>query len=686
MNSSDRHSGENCSADGAHCHHDHGPTTGAGLACAMVAVAALCLGWLCSVIGPETITKASLIATVLYWIAFFCGGLFAAIDTVKSLAQSRFTIDTLMVAAGIGAAGIGHLPEGALLLTLFSIGHAAEHYAMSRAERSIQSLAALRPTTATRIDPESQETSEVPIGEIKTGDTVLVRPDSRLPVDGVVVAGQSSVDQSSITGESIPVDKQALDGFDAARDDVSLVAKEHQVFAGTINGSGALQVQVTRANEDSTLARVVRLVAEAQSQRSPTQRLTDAFERRFVPSVLVLVAVLLLAFLVIDETFSSSLYRAMAVLVAASPCALAIATPSAVLSAVARAGREGVLIKGGGPLEQLGKVTAIAFDKTGTLTTGRPEVVEIITILGVDHNELLAKAAAVQRWSDHPLARAIVRAHDTESISLPSSDAANQVTELQRVSGQGMFAKLNGQVIAIGNERLFVDRMTTMEPIPAAIATAEAALRLKGCTTSIVSCDRQFLGVIGLVDTPRPAARQVIATLHKMGIKPQVMLSGDHSGAANAIGKQLKLDEVRGDLLPVDKVAAVTELATSHVIAMVGEGANDAPAMAAASVSIAMGAAGSDVALETADIALMGDDLTKLPFAIGLSQAANRIILQNLWVSLGMIAILVPATIIGLRLGPAVVMHEGSTLVVVANALRLLAYKSRKVVPAVPDL
>jgi len=667
----------NCSDGGCGHQHDHGATARTALTFAVIATIALFTAWISSLVSGRAFENGLTVATVAYWVSLFFGGFFATIDTVKSLARGQFTIDTLMVAAAIGATWIGHLPEGALLLVLFSLGHAAEHYAMDRAERSIQALAGLRPTTASRLDPATHQAVDVPISEIRIGDTVVVRPDSRVPVDGVVVAGESSIDQAPITGESIPVDKSPLVGFDALSDDASLVAAENKVFSGTINGAGSFNVQVTRTSEDTTLARVIRLIAEAKTQRSPTQRLTDAFEHRFVPAVLMFVALLLFAFLVIDEPFSDSLYRAMAVLVAASPCALAIATPSAVLSAIARAGRDGVLIKGGGPLEQLAKVTAIAFDKTGTLTAGRPDVADVVTMPGVTRVQLLATAEKLQRLSDHPLARAIVRASLREASLREGSEQqqlSDCITDVQRIAGQGVLAKVGGQTIAIGNAKLFLRDDQANAALPSLIAEAELRLRKQGQTIAIVKLGTDFLGVIGMVDTPRAAAKGVIHSLREIGIERQVMLSGDHREAAEAIANQLSLDEAMGDLLPEDKVRVVSEMSKRYVTAMVGDGANDAPAMATAAVSIAMGAAGSDVALETADIALMGDDLTKLPFAISLGQAATRIIRQNLWISLGMIAFLVPATLFGLALGPAVVCHEGSTLLVVINALRLLRF------------
>ncbi|MGV3484111.1 MAG: heavy metal translocating P-type ATPase [Planctomycetaceae bacterium] len=665
---------ESCGA--GPCGHDHAPVTRTGIWLAIAAVLSLLVAYSYSVFGADRSGYAGSIPTALYWVAFVSGGLFATLDALRSLARGRLTIDVLMVAAGLGAAWIGHLPEGALLLTLFSIGHAAEHHAVARADKSIRALTAMRPTTATRLDPVTRQTTEVAIDSVRVGDTVVVKPDRRIPVDGVVIAGQSSVDQSAITGESIPVDKNPLADFDAVRDDAALVAKDQQVFAGTVNGYGSLEIQVTRKNSDSTLARVARLIAEAKTQRSPTQRLTEAFEKRYVPAVLVLVAIILFAFVVIDEPFSRSLYRAMAVLVAASPCALAIATPSAVLSAIARAGRKGVLVKGGGPLEQLGRVAAVAFDKTGTLTTGRPEVAEIITMPGVSRRELLAVACAVQRLSDHPLARAIVRAAETELSADAFTADSLAVSDIRRVAGQGVTARLADRLIAIGNAKLFESAANSTGSLSQRLIAAAEPLQANGSTITFVQSDDRPLGVIALIDTLRPSARQAVASLRQLGLQPLVMLSGDHARAAQAIGERLELDEVRGDLSPEDKVDWVANLNQARVTAMVGDGANDAPAMAAASVSVAMGAAGSDVALETADVALMGDDLVKLPFALELGRASSRVIRQNLWISLGMIAFLVPAALAGLELGAAVILHEGSTVLVVANALRLLAFRS----------
>jgi Cd2+/Zn2+-exporting ATPase len=603
-----------------------------------------------------------------YVAAYGFGGFYLLREAIDTLRLGRFEIDFLMLVAAAGAAALDKWAEGALLLFLFSIGHALEHYAMGRARRAIAALADLAPRTAEV--RRSGVVSEVPIAELLVGDTIVVRPNTRIPADGFVSLGTSTVNQAPVTGESIPVDKLAVNDADRATLRPEALAAEHRVYAGTINGSGALEIQVVRLASDSTLARLVRMVGEAETRKSPTQRFTDRFERIFVPAVLAVVALLLFAWVVIDEPFATSFYRAMAVLVAASPCALAISTPSAVLSGVARAARGGVLVKGGGPLENLGTLAAIAFDKTGTLTEGKPRVTDVVPAEGVSENDLLMVAVAIEERSDHPLAAAVVR---DGRARLGDGARVTAAEDLQSITGRGLVARIGDTPAFVGKAALFAE--VEGPPLPAAIRTAVDDLEQQGRTTMVVRRGDQYLGVIGLMDTPRPAAAAVIARLRVLGIRRMVMISGDNPRVAEAVAKQIGLDEAWGDLMPEDKVAAIKRLRSEQEVAMVGDGVNDAPAMANATVGIAMGAAGSDVALETADVALMGDELARLPFVIGLSRATSRIIRQNLWISLGMVAVLVPATLVGLQLGAAVIFHEGSTLLVVANALRLLAYR-----------
>ena len=649
--------------------HDHGGIFGAKteLIFAVLSGVAVGLGW-----ALESFTDVvDWVPTALFVGAYLFGGWFTVREAYDSIRAGRFEIDFLMIVAAAGAAALGEWFEGGLLLFLFSIGHALEGYAMGRARRAIEALAELAPATA-RVRRDGDE-AEVPVEDLRVGDTVVVRPDERIAADGVVVKGTSAVDQAPVTGESVPVDKRPVDDPDAALAAPADLAPEHRVFAGTLNGAGALDVVVTKPAGQTTLARVVELVAEAETERSPTQRFTDRFEKVFVPSVLVLVIGLIVVPPVLgmldvwSEPFSASFYRAMAVLVAASPCALAIATPSAVLSGVARAGRSGVLVKGGGPLEALGGLTAIAFDKTGTLTEGEPRVTDVVPVEGATEAELVEAVVAVERLSEHPLARAVVR------DLADRAEGAPEAQDLQSVTGHGVRATLAGEPVLVGKPDLFtLDGGTAA---PEALLERDRALKADGRSTMLIRRGDRFLGVVGLMDTPRASAKDVIRRLHALGIEKTIMISGDAQAVASSVGRAVGIDEARGDLLPDDKVEAIKELRRSGEVAMVGDGVNDAPALANATVGIAMGAAGSDVALETADVALMADDLSKLPFAVGLSRKTRGIIRQNLWMSLGMVAFLVPATLFGLGIGPAVALHEGSTLVVVFNALRLLAYK-----------
>lgn len=654
---------------GEHAERDHAPGGLFGerteLVFAALAGLLLASGWLIELaaVGP------SWLPTTCYVAAYGFGGYYTFKEAIVNLLARRLEIDTLMLLAAIGAAALGKWAEGALLLFLFSIGHALEHYAMGRARRAIESLAELAPETATV--RRGRGTEVVGVEQLQVGDVVIVRSNERLPADGVVVVGQTSVNQAPVTGESVPVDKRPLTDAKEALTTFDRIAAEHRVFAGTINGSGVIEVIVARRAEQSTMARVVTMVAEAQAQRSPTQRFTERFERVFVPLVLGLIFLLLFAGVVIDEPFSDSFYRAMAVLVAASPCALAISVPSAVLSGIARAARSGVLIKGGGPLENLGTLNSIAFDKTGTLTEGKPRLTDVVSMPGSSENELLAVALAVEEHSDHPLATAIVsgaRERMDPRVEVPVA------ADVESITGRGVQAMVEGERVHIAKPVLFSELPDS--ELPLEVAAANDRLVASGRTTMAVRKGERFLGVIGVMDTPRASAAQLMAELRTLGIERLIMISGDNQQVAEAVARSVGLTEARGDLMPEQKVEAIQALRREHgKVAMVGDGVNDAPAMANATVGIAMGAAGSDVALETADVALMADDLAQLPFAVGLSRSTSRIIRQNLYVSLGVVAVLIPATVLGLNIGTAVLFHEGSTLIVVANALRLLAYK-----------
>lgn len=659
-------SSETCDQSVKHtCDHEHSSLgERAELIFAVICGALLLLGWLLSVL----VDVAAWVPWSLYVAAYVFGGFFTFREAFENIRAYRLEIDLLMLVAAIGAATLGEWAEGALLLFLFSLGHALEHYAMGRAKRAIEALAELTPENA--LVRRDGQTAVLPIDQLKLGDIVIVKPNERIAADGFVSKGESSVNQAPITGESVPVDKRAVDDPQRAAATPDRLGSEYRIFAGTINGGGALEIQVTKLSSESTLARVVQMVNEAETQKSPTQRFTDQIERIFVPSVLVFVVLLLFSWLVIDEPFRSSFYRAMAVLVAASPCALAISTPSAVLSGVARAAKGGVLVKGGGPLENLGRLSAIAFDKTGTLTEGKPRLTDVISVNGSSEEELLQVAVAVEKLSDHPLAAAVVDG----GVERLKGASELQAQDVQSITGRGVKASINGQLVYIGKDRLFGE--IEGPAIPENLRKATEELKAGGRTTMIVRYAENYMGVLGLMDTPREAAKNVISRLKELGIQRMIMLSGDNQQVADAVAKQVGIDEAIGDLMPDDKVEAIKKLRDQDGVAMVGDGVNDAPAMASATVGIAMGAAGSDVALETADVALMADDLNNLPFAVGLSRKTSRIIQQNLWFSLGMVAFLIPATVFGLQMGAAVLFHEGSTILVVFNALRLLQYRA----------
>jgi Zn2+/Cd2+-exporting ATPase len=605
----------------------------------------------------------------LYIASYFFGGFFTTKEAVQTIAKGGFEIDFLMLVAAIGAAILGEWAEGALLLFLFSLGHALEHYAMGRARKSIEALASLAPPVAlVRRDGNEQE---IPIEGLEIGDVIVIKPNSKMPADGVVVKGEGSVNQAPITGESVPVDKTPVSDTEKDYSEDKNIKAENRVFAGTINGASALEVKVIRKAQDSTIARLIKMVNDVEQQKSPTQLFTDRFEKIFVPSVLILVTLLCFVFLVVHEPFSQSFYRAMAVLVAASPCALAISTPSAVLSGVARAARGGVLIKGGKPLEDLGSLEAVAFDKTGTLTEGKPKLTNIMPLGGTEEQRFLQITVAVEKQSDHPLAQAIVTGVKDKFPDLAIGEASN----VKGIVGKGVSADYEGKEVMIGNKALFKDKGGLEQDLEGNVT----ALEKEGNTTMIVRFDGKYIGILSLMDIARSEAADVIKQLSELGIKKMIMLTGDNQQVGEAVAKEIGVNQVMGNLMPEDKVAAVERLNKElGKVAMVGDGVNDAPAMARSTVGIAMGAAGSDVALETADIALMGDKLEGLPFAIGLSRRSRAIIKQNLWISMGVVVVLVPLTIADVAtIGPAVIAHEGSTLLVVFNALRLLAYKNK---------
>ncbi len=611
------------------------------------------------------------ISLISYVLSYIFGGYYALLEAFEKIRNGGFEIDFLMVVAAIGAAYIGSWEEGALLLFLFSLGHALENYAMGRAKKSIEALGNLSPKTA--LLKKETGIEEVPIEELKIHDVIVIKPNAKIAADGVIVKGNSSINQAPVTGESMPVDKTAIQDRSKLSDFES-INKEHVVYTGTLNGDNAIEVEVLKLSKDSTISRLVKMVSEIETQQSPTQRLTKKFEKWFVPAVMVLVVTLCFAHWVIEETFQESLYRAIGVLVAASPCALAISTPSAVLSGVARAARSGVLIKGGRALEDLGSLTAIAFDKTGTLTEGKPKLTHAVAI-NYTEEEFLKLVYEVESLSNHPLAKAI--SNDIQSQYALQNN--NEATDVKGIQGKGISAIYQNQQVLIGNKPLMQDHGVILSD-----TVEEQANRLlkEGHTVMLVSFNNQLIGYVSVMDVPRKTASATLKRLKEIGIKKMIMLTGDHQNVGDSIAQQIGLTEVRGNLLPEDKVKAIQELKERETrIAMVGDGVNDAPAMANSTVGIAMGAAGSDVALETADVALMSDKIEKLPFVIELSRKSKRIIKQNLWISMGVVFLLIPIVLLGwVSIGITVAIHEGSTLLVVINALRLLQYREKTIV------
>lgn len=651
-----------------HCHsHDHGGIFGSRteLYFSLLSGVFLAVGFLMSLLISNL--QPSWLYLIPYLIAYGFGGYYITIEAFEHLKKGEFEIDFLMIAAAIGAAYIGSWAEGALLLFLFSLGHALESHAMDRARKSIEALGELSPETA--LVKKGDKIEEVAVENLKINDVIVVKPHSQIAADGVIVKGSSAINQAPITGESIPVEKTAIDHTEDVSD-FKAIDDSHIVYTGTINGDAGIEVRVLKRSQDSTVARLIKMVSEVETQKSPTQRLTKSFERWYVPIVIIVVVLLCFAYLVIDESFNESLYRAITVLVAASPCALAISTPSAVLSGIARAAQKGVLIKGGKALEDLGVIQTIAFDKTGTLTEGKPRLTNLIPQGKYSETDLAQLVLEVESLSNHPLARAISKDIKRE-FQLEHKNLASQINAIQ---GKGISALYQGKTVLIGNEALMVDAQMTLS---ARLQEQMQELLQDGHTVMLVAHGDTLVGLISVMDVPRQTAADTLKRLKAIGIEHMVMLTGDHQNVGESIAKQIGLTEAKGNLLPEDKVTAVKELMERRgKIAMVGDGVNDAPAMAYSTVSVAMGAAGSDVALETADVALMSDKIEMLPFAIGLSRASKRIIFQNIWISMGVVALLVPATILGVTgIGWAVVFHEGSTLVVVLNALRLLAYK-----------
>lgn len=591
-------------------------------------------------------------------VAYLAGGIEPAVKAVSALRIRQLNVDLLMILAALGAAAIGDWIEGVVLLFLFSLSGTLEEFAMYRTKRSIESLIKLRPREAMLVKDGVAEDQRVPVESLMLNDVVRVRPGERFSVEGTICDGETWADEATLTGESEPIHK----------------VFGSMVYAGTINGQGSVLVRMTRAVADTTLERIVHMVQDAQAQKTPTQRFVESWQQPYVIGVLAAATLVFFgAHFVHTANWRDAFYHAMVLLVAASPCAVVVGAPSVLLSAIAKAGRHGVLFKGGAYLELLGKVDVMAFDKTGTVTMGKPGITEVWTPAGVDVARLLCLAATVEQRSEHPLGIPLIAEVRRRGIALSDSP----LTEFHSHTGLGVHAQIDGIWIGVGREGLFESHDIAIPP--ELIEQAQRIRELGQTALLVVSMDRAICGVIGVADLIRPEAAATIDALKRLGIHRIVILTGDHERVAKAIAKVLHADEVRAGLLPEQKVVELRRLAEiGGPVAMVGDGVNDAPALATASIGIAMGGAGTDVALEVADVVLMRDDLRSLPLAVWISRLARKRVRQNVIFAFGMIGVLVISTFFNLPLWLGVLGHEGSTVIVVFNGLRILWQKPPK--------
>ncbi len=581
--------------------------------------------------------------TVLYWIAIPVGGWYWAREGLEELFRERVVgIEILMLAATLGSGILGLWEEAAALVILYAFAEGVEELTFARTRRAIRALLDLAPKTAHKLD-ENGETVTVPADTLQPGDRFVVRPGESLPTDGVIVEGESSLDESPVTGESMPVDKGPGD----------------KVFAASINGPGALVIEATAAFADNTLSRIIHLVEEAQDQKGRAQQWMERFGRRYSPAVLITAIGMLIAPWIFDLDVLLWSERAVVLLVAAAPCALVISLPIAMSAGISGAGKRGILIKGGAHLEHLGVIRTVAFDKTGTLTYGKPQVTDLLAIEG-DEATLLAIAAGLEQHSEHPLARAIRQQAEEQAI------APRPMRDTKALTGAGVQGREDDTVWYLGKPGLFENMGLDITPWAETIRRWQEEAK----TVVLVGTEARIVGILALQDVLRENAPQVIAGLHALGIRT-VMLTGDNEATARRIARQLGIDDVRAGLRPEDKVAAVQELLQSGPVLMVGDGVNDAPALAAATCGVAMGAAGTDAAIEAADIALMADDLAKLLEAMRLGHKARRVSYENIVFAILVLVILIPAGVLGyITIATAVLVHEASELLAVANGLR----------------
>ncbi|WP_174615721.1 heavy metal translocating P-type ATPase [Virgibacillus ihumii] len=592
------------------------------------------------IISEVVFDNAAFISTLLYGIAALAGGTTLFKAGLINLTRLQFDMKTLMTIAVTGAVIIGEWREAAIVVVLFAISEALESYSMDKARASIRSLIDISPKQAL-IRRQSGDEQRIAVEDIKIGDVMIIKPGDRIAMDGNIASGFSSINQASITGESIPVEKTLND----------------EVFAGTINQDGYLEIEVTKKAEDTTIAKIIHLVEEAQDERAPSQAFVDRFAAYYTPAIIAIAMLVAVVPPLFGGAWGTWIYQGLAVLVVGCPCALVISTPVAIVTAIGNAARNGVLIKGGVHLEQIGGLRGIAFDKTGTLTYGTPAVTDVFFYTD-DHEKALDYLLTLESKSNHPLAKAIIDYMDSKKASVLPMD------HFTTIHGKGIEGKVNGEMVYAGSPAMFPGVQSDQ------IKTYQEA----GKTVILCGTDEELLMAAALRDKPRKESKHVIKMLHKLGINHTCMLTGDHAKTAVALQKELNLTNVKAELLPEDKLEFIKKFERKNgSIAMIGDGINDTPALAASSVGIAMGSAGTDSALETADVALMGDDLEKLPFTVKLSRRALSIIKQNIAFALGIKVLALLLVIPGwLTLWIAIFADMGATLLVTLNALRLL--------------
>ncbi|MBY0013218.1 heavy metal translocating P-type ATPase [Paenibacillus typhae] len=594
---------------------------------------------------------SEVLSVVLYVISYTVGGWIKAKEGVETLVKERdLDVNLLMIAAALGAASIGYWNEGAMLIFIFAMSGALESYTMERSKKDISALMALKPATAIRIEQGAM--SEVPIDQLAVGDLLLVRPGELIPADGKVCRGESSVNQASITGESLPVEK----------------AEGSEVFAGTVNGEGPLYIEVTTSAENTLFAKIIRMVEEAETEVPDSQRFIKRLESVYARVVVIATAALIvLPPFVLDWSWSNTFYKAMVFLVVASPCALVSSIMPAMLSAISKSARKGILFKGGVHLENMAKVKVVAFDKTGTLTEGVPQVTDLIAGEGYSREELLAVSASIEKLSSHPLAEAVVRLAEEEQVELYSTE------ENKSVTGWGIEGRIDGRLWRIGRSDILDEQASAEAAGHAQWTAVREQLESEGKTVSLILEEERIAGMIALQDTVRPQAAAAVQKLQRLGVKV-AMLTGDRKAAAGVMAGKTGVDLVFADLLPEDKVTRIKELRGQYgQVVMVGDGVNDAPALATATVGIGMGMKGSGAALEIADVVLMNDNIEEIASTIELARRTQRIVKQNMIFAVTVIVTLMLSNFLqGIALPFGVVGHEGSTILVILNGLRLL--------------